>query len=144
MDRPQGVFSCELSCCHCQKDICFLEVLVVLDALRLFSSQWTGPRRVVLHTNNENVQYGLLKGLIHNPVTQVLSREIFSLCLQHHIDLHIVTVCSKANTLADALSCRCFTFIQQHYPHAFCFLQFKARKASPNHPLEIMIQQSTI
>ncbi|SOV07200.1 uncharacterized protein UDID_18742 [Ustilago sp. UG-2017a] len=64
------------------------------------------PSTVVIHTDNENVQYGLLKGSIRDPATQVLFREIFSLCLQHHIDLHIVAVHLKANTLADALSHR--------------------------------------
>ncbi|KAJ1031638.1 hypothetical protein NDA13_002029 [Ustilago tritici] len=123
MESPRGVFSRELSRRHRQKDIRFLETLVVLDALRLFSKQWTGPRRVIIHTDNENVQFGLLKGSIRDPATQVLFREIFSLCLKHHVDLRIAAIRSKENILADALSRRRFSFIQQYYPQAFCLLQ---------------------
>ncbi|SYW73798.1 uncharacterized protein UBRO2_00073 [Ustilago bromivora] len=61
----------------------------VWDTTRL---EILGPRRFVIHTDNENVQYGLLKGLIQDPTTQDLFHEIFSLCLKHHIDLHIVAV----------------------------------------------------
>ncbi|SPO28309.1 uncharacterized protein UTRI_04706 [Ustilago trichophora] len=59
MEAPYAVFSRELSRRHRQKDIRFLEALAVLEALRLFSPRWTGPRRVVVHVDNENVEYGL-------------------------------------------------------------------------------------
>ncbi|SPO25992.1 uncharacterized protein UTRI_03357 [Ustilago trichophora] len=104
MEAPYAVFSRELSRRHRQKDIRFLEALAVLEALRLFSPRWTGPRRVVVHVDNENVEYRLRKGSIRDPQTQVLFREIFSLCLQQHIDLVPVRVSSEANVLADALS----------------------------------------
>ncbi|SPO32026.1 uncharacterized protein UTRI_02583 [Ustilago trichophora] len=87
MEAPSAVFSRELSRRHRQKDIRFLEALAVLEALRLFSPRWTGPRRVVIHVDNENVEYGLRKGSSRDPQTQVLLREIFALCLQHHVDL---------------------------------------------------------
>ncbi|SPO27262.1 uncharacterized protein UTRI_10379 [Ustilago trichophora] len=87
MEAPSAIFSRELSRRHRQKDIRFLEALAVLEALRLFSPRWTGPRRVVVHVDNENVEYGLRKGSIRDPQTQVLFREIFALCLQHHINL---------------------------------------------------------
>ncbi|SPO30780.1 uncharacterized protein UTRI_05397 [Ustilago trichophora] len=131
MATPSAVFSKELSRCHRQKDIRFLEALAVLEALRLFSPHWTGPRRVVIHIDNENVEYGLCKGSIQDPQTQVLFREIFSLCLQQHIDLVPVQVSSEANVLADALSRRRFAFIQQQFPAAFNLLRFNRQGASP-------------
>ncbi|KAJ1019671.1 hypothetical protein NDA13_005898 [Ustilago tritici] len=87
MANPSAAFSHELSCCHRQKDICFLEALAVLEALHQFSPFWTSHRRVVIHVDNENVEYGLCKGSVCDPQTQVLLREIFALCLQQHIDL---------------------------------------------------------
>ncbi|SNX86181.1 uncharacterized protein MEPE_04890 [Melanopsichium pennsylvanicum] len=113
MDHPSAAFTKELSRRHRAKDIRFLEALAVLEALRLFSPSWPGPRRVVIHVDNENVEYGLRKGSIRDPQTQALFREIFSLCLQRHIDLVPFRVSSEANILADALSCRRFSFIQQ-------------------------------
>ncbi|KAJ1026683.1 hypothetical protein NDA13_004056 [Ustilago tritici] len=41
MANPSAAFSHELSCCHRQKDICFLEALAVLEALHQFSPFWT-------------------------------------------------------------------------------------------------------
>ncbi|KAJ1044004.1 hypothetical protein NDA10_002917 [Ustilago hordei] len=116
MEHPTTVFSRELSRHHRQKDIRFLEALAVLEALRLFSPAWPGPRRVILYVDNENVEHGLRKGSIRDPMTQVLFREIFALCLQRHINLQVTSVRSAANTLADALSRRRFVLIQQEYP----------------------------
>ncbi|SYW79181.1 uncharacterized protein UBRO2_02865 [Ustilago bromivora] len=98
-----------------QKDIRFLEALAILEALRRFSPLWNGAHHVVVHVDNENVEYGLRKGSIWDPQTQVLFRAIFALCLQQHIDLVPICISSMANVLADALSrCR-FTFIQQQF-----------------------------
>ncbi|SPC67686.1 uncharacterized protein UHOD_12026 [Ustilago sp. UG-2017b] len=64
----------------------------------------------------------------------VLFKEIFALCLKQHINLQVTCVCSKANTLTDALShCR-FALIQQEHPQAFSLLWFNSEKASPNLP----------
>ncbi|SYW81454.1 uncharacterized protein UBRO2_04324 [Ustilago bromivora] len=79
------------------KDICFLEALAVLEALRHFSPLWAGPRRVVVHVDNANIEYGLHKGSICNPQTQVLFQAIFALCLWQHIDLIPICISSKAN-----------------------------------------------
>ncbi|SPO32044.1 uncharacterized protein UTRI_02601 [Ustilago trichophora] len=87
MASPSAAFSKELSRRHRQKDIRFLEALAVLEALRIFAPLWSGPRRVVIHVDNENVEYGLRKGSIRDPQTQALFREIFALCLRQHIDL---------------------------------------------------------
>ncbi|KAJ1039973.1 hypothetical protein NDA10_005022 [Ustilago hordei] len=81
MEHPTAVFSRELSRRHCQKDIRFLEALAVLEALQLFSPAWPGPRRVILYVDNENVEHGLQKGSIRDPMTQVLFREIFALSI---------------------------------------------------------------
>ncbi|SPO24216.1 uncharacterized protein UTRI_03484 [Ustilago trichophora] len=87
MEQPSAAFSKELSRRHRRKNIRFLEALAVLEALRRFSPLWTGPRKVIVHVDNENVEYGLRKGSIRDPATQTLFREIFSLCLCQHIDL---------------------------------------------------------
>ncbi|SPO29085.1 uncharacterized protein UTRI_06034 [Ustilago trichophora] len=100
MDSPTAAFSKELSRRHRQKDIRFLEALAVLEALRLFSPRWPGPRRVVMHVDNENVEYGLRKGSIRDPQTQVLFRKIFSLCLKRHIDLVPVRSFTRASGLS--------------------------------------------
>ncbi|SAM85600.1 uncharacterized protein UBRO_20011 [Ustilago bromivora] len=107
-----------------QKDIHFLEALAILEALHHFSPLWAGPRRVVVNVDNTNIKYGLCKGSIHDPQSQVLFRAIFALCLWQHIDLIPIHISSKANVLADTLSRHCFTFIQQQYPQAFALLRF--------------------
>ncbi|SYW86236.1 uncharacterized protein UBRO2_05956 [Ustilago bromivora] len=124
MDSPSAAFTKELSLQHRQKDIHFLEALAILEALCRFSPLWVGPRHVVVHVNNANVEYGLRKGSIHDPQTQALFQAIFALCLQQHIDLVPIRVSSSANVLADALSHHCFTFIQQQFPQAFTLLCF--------------------
>ncbi|SPC62850.1 uncharacterized protein UHOD_11824 [Ustilago sp. UG-2017b] len=113
MDFPSAAFTKELSRRHRQKDIHFLEALAVLEALRCFSPLWDGPCCVVIHVDNKNIEYGLRKGSIQDPQTQVLFRAIFALCLQQHIDLVPIRVSSTANVLTDALSRRRFIFIQQ-------------------------------
>lgn len=90
MDNPEAVFSHELARRHHHKDIHFLKALAVLEVLQCFSPLWTSPRCVVVHVNNKNVEYGLKKGSIRNAQTQVLFQVIFSLCLQHHINLILV------------------------------------------------------
>ncbi|CDU22585.1 uncharacterized protein SPSC_01215 [Sporisorium scitamineum] len=127
MDQPIAAFSKELSRHHC-KNIRFLEALAVLEALRRFSPLWSGHRKVMLHMDNENVEYGLKKGSIRDPATQALFREIFALCLRQHIDLVPVRVSSEANVLAGALSRRRFAFLQQHYPVAFALLPFSGAR----------------
>ncbi|KAJ1022693.1 hypothetical protein NDA18_005031 [Ustilago nuda] len=79
MDSPSAAFSHELPRRHRRKDIRFLEALAVLEALPRFSPLWTGHRRIVIHVDNENVEYGLRRGSIRDPQTQVLFREIFAL-----------------------------------------------------------------
>ncbi|UTT88975.1 hypothetical protein NDA17_005903 [Ustilago hordei] len=138
MEHPTAVFSRELSWRHCQKDIRFLEALAVLEALQLFSPAWPGPRRVILYVDNENVEHGLQKGSIRDPMTQVLFREVFALCLQRHINLQVTSVRSAANTLADALSRRRFVLIQQEYPRAFSLLQFNSRATPPSPPAALL------
>nr|QBH67613.1 hypothetical protein UEMT_2079 [Ustilago esculenta] len=125
MRQPIAVLSRKVSRRHRNKDIRFLEALAVLEALRLFSPLWSGPRRVVVHVDNENVEHGLRKGSIRDPATQTILRAIFTLCLQRHIDLVPLRVSSEENILADALSCRRFHFIEQHYPTAFSLLKIQ-------------------
>ncbi|SNX81800.1 uncharacterized protein MEPE_00505 [Melanopsichium pennsylvanicum] len=134
MEAPLAVFSKELSRRHRQKDIRFLEALAVLEALRRFAPLWSGPRRVVIHVDNENVKFGLRKGSIRDPLTQVLFREIFALCLQQHIDLVPVRVSSEDNVLADALSRRRFASIQQQFPRAYSLLRVNRPVASSRLP----------
>ncbi|SYW83481.1 uncharacterized protein UBRO2_05183 [Ustilago bromivora] len=124
MDFPFAAFTKELSRQHWQKDIRYLEALAVLEALRHFSPLWDGPRRVVVHVDNENIKYGLRKGSIWDPQTQVLFWAIFALCLQQHINLVPIHVSSTANVLADTLSRHRFVFIQQQFPRAFTLLHF--------------------
>nr|QBH67571.1 hypothetical protein UEMT_2037 [Ustilago esculenta] len=123
MRQPIAVLSREVSRRHHNKDIRFLEALAVLEALRLFSPLWSGPRRVVVHVDNENVEHSLRKGSIRDPATQTILRAIFTLCLQRHIDLVPLRVSSEENILADAFSRRRFHFIEQHYPTAFSLLK---------------------
>ncbi|KAJ1026035.1 hypothetical protein NDA18_003695 [Ustilago nuda] len=134
IDCPSAVFTKELSRWHRQKDIRFLEALAVLEALRRFSPSWDGPCRVVIHVDNENMEYGLRKGSIRDPQTQVLFQAIFALCLQWHIDLVPVRVSSAANALSDALSRRRFAFIQQQYPCAFALLHFNTVNTARSPP----------
>ncbi|SPO28524.1 uncharacterized protein UTRI_04921 [Ustilago trichophora] len=133
MDNPVAVFSHKLSRRHRKKDICFLEALAVLEALCRFAPTWSGPRHVVVHVDNENVEYGLRKGSIRDPSTQVLFRAIFALCLQKHIELVPVHVSSAENILADALSRQRFAFIQQQYLQAYSLLPFKVN-LDPSRP----------
>ncbi|KAJ1028829.1 hypothetical protein NDA18_002854 [Ustilago nuda] len=132
MDCPSAVFTKELSRRHRQKEIHFLEALAVLEALRHFSPLWNGLHCVVVHVDNENVEYGLRKGSIWDPHTQVLFQAIFTLCLQQHIDLVPIRISSTANVLADALSHCCFAFVQQQFPQAFALLRFKPAKLAPS------------
>ncbi|SYW81444.1 uncharacterized protein UBRO2_04314 [Ustilago bromivora] len=78
MDFPLAAFTKELSRRHQQKDIRFLEALAVLEALHCFFPLWDGPRHVVVHVNNKNIKYGLRKGSIQDPQTQVLVQAIFA------------------------------------------------------------------
>ncbi|SNX87255.1 uncharacterized protein MEPE_05965 [Melanopsichium pennsylvanicum] len=73
-------------------------------------------------------------GSIRDPLTQVLFREIFALCLQQHIDLVPVRVSSDDNVLADALSRRRFASIQQQFPRASSLLRFNRPVASSRLP----------
>nr|QBH67617.1 hypothetical protein UEMT_2083 [Ustilago esculenta] len=130
MRQPIAVLSQEVSRWHRNKDIRFLEALAVLEALRLFSPLWSGPRWVVVHVDNENIKHGLRKGSIRDPATQTILRAIFTLCLQRHIDLLPLRVSSEENILADTLSHRRFHFIEQHYPTAFSLIKFKGAKAA--------------
>nr|QBH67569.1 hypothetical protein UEMT_2035 [Ustilago esculenta] len=95
MCQPDAVLSREVSRRHHNKDIHFLEVLVVLEALRQFSALWSGPHRVVIYVDNENIEHCLQKGSICDPATQTLLRAIFTLCLQRHIDLVPLRVSSE-------------------------------------------------
>ncbi|SPO26496.1 uncharacterized protein UTRI_04085 [Ustilago trichophora] len=72
MDEPVAAFSHELARRHRRKDIRFLEALAVLEALRRFAPLWSGPRRVVVHVDNENVEYGLptLSSSVRSPAVQ--------------------------------------------------------------------------
>ncbi|KAJ1597917.1 hypothetical protein NDA14_007430 [Ustilago hordei] len=79
MDSPSAVWCKEVSKRHRQKDIRFHEALAVLDALRVFSAHWDGPRMVVLHVDNTNVEHGLRSGRSRDPLTQTLLREIVGL-----------------------------------------------------------------
>ncbi|SPO29367.1 uncharacterized protein UTRI_10206 [Ustilago trichophora] len=72
MDEPVAAFSHELARRHRRKDIRFLEALAVLEALRRFAPLWSGPRQVVVHVDNENVEYGLptLSSSVRSPAVQ--------------------------------------------------------------------------
>ena len=118
MQTPTAAFSREVPRRHRSKDICFLEALAVLEALRAFSLLWTGPRLVVLYIDNTNVESGLRTGHSRDPLTQTLLCEIFGLCFLQQITLRPVRVASEDNHLADLLSHRCFCAVQQRFPLA--------------------------
>ncbi|SYW81879.1 uncharacterized protein UHO2_00383 [Ustilago hordei] len=88
MQSPSAALSWEVPCRHCMKDIRFLEALAVLEALRAFSTHWTGPRLVVLHIDNTNVEFGLHTGRSRDPLMQTILCAIFGLCFQCHNTLH--------------------------------------------------------
>ncbi|SOV04714.1 uncharacterized protein UDID_17171 [Ustilago sp. UG-2017a] len=128
MQAPIAALSREVPRRHRSKDIRFLEALAVLEALRAFSPSWTGPRLVVLHVDNTNVESGLHTGRSRDSLTQTLLREIFGLCFLQHITLRPVRVASEDNHLADLLSRRRFNAIQQRFPVAHHLL-FPLREA---------------
>ncbi|SPO22535.1 uncharacterized protein UTRI_01213 [Ustilago trichophora] len=72
MTSPSAVWCKEVPKRHRGKDIRFHEALAVLDALRTFSPLWDGPRLVVIHVDNTNVEYGLRSGRSRDPLTQTL------------------------------------------------------------------------
>ncbi|SAM86288.1 uncharacterized protein UBRO_20335 [Ustilago bromivora] len=102
---PTAVFAKAVPCCHCKKNIHFLEALAVLEALQCFLPHWSGPTLIMVHVDNENVKHGLCSGHSHNPLTQHLLWEIFSLCLKHDLTIRLQQVLSTDNVLADLLSC---------------------------------------
>ncbi|SPO26379.1 uncharacterized protein UTRI_03968 [Ustilago trichophora] len=110
--NPTAAFSKEVPRRHRGKNICFLEALAVLEALRRFLPYWTSPTTVVIHVDNENVEHGLRSGSSRDPLTQRLIREIFGLCFVHNLTLHPVRVTSTDNVLADLLSRRQFARIR--------------------------------
>ncbi|CCF48148.1 uncharacterized protein UHOR_12887, partial [Ustilago hordei] len=76
---PVAVFSQSVPRRHRGKNIRFLEALAVLEALRRFLPHWPTPTTVVVHVDNENVEYGLRSGSSRDPLTQRILREIFGL-----------------------------------------------------------------
>ncbi|SOV05166.1 uncharacterized protein UDID_17854 [Ustilago sp. UG-2017a] len=83
-----AVFLCEVPRRHRKKNIRFLEVLAVLEALRIFAPLWSSPLTVVVHVDNENVEHGLRSSSSRDPLTQKLLREIFGFCFAHNFTLH--------------------------------------------------------
>ncbi|SAM86242.1 uncharacterized protein UBRO_20968 [Ustilago bromivora] len=97
---PTAVFAKTIPHCHHKKNICFLEALAVLEALRCFLPHWSGPTLVMVHVDNKNVKHGLCLGCSHDLLTQCLLWEIFGLCLKH--DLTIQPHPSASNILGSA------------------------------------------
>ncbi|CCF53353.1 hypothetical protein NDA11_007692 [Ustilago hordei] len=134
MHAPEAAFSREVPHCHWSKDICFLEVLAVLEALCTFLPLWSGPHLVVLHVDNTNVKFSLCNGRSHDPLTQTLLREIFGICFRWHVTLQPVHIALEDNCLADLLSCQCFLAIQTCFPVVH-WLLFHPTSAEPQQPL---------
>ncbi|SOV01576.1 uncharacterized protein UDID_18126 [Ustilago sp. UG-2017a] len=125
----QAIFATETPCRHRTKNIRFLEALTVLEALRRFSPLWGTPRLVVVHVDNANVEHGLWSGRSHDPLTQRLIREIYSLCFTRNITLQPVRVSTSDNMLADLLSRRRFRHIKSSFPQAYSQLPFHSAHA---------------
>ncbi|KAJ1034848.1 hypothetical protein NDA13_001102 [Ustilago tritici] len=115
---PTAVFAKTIPCCHCKKNIHFLEALTVLAALQCFLPHWSGPTLVMVHVDNKNVEHGLRLGCSCNPLTQRLLWEIFGLCLKHDLTIRPQQVLSTDNVLADLLSHQHFLCIQLLFPCA--------------------------
>ncbi|SPO19921.1 uncharacterized protein UTRI_10013 [Ustilago trichophora] len=77
---PLATFFCDVPRRHRHKNIRFLEALAVLDSLRAFLPDIVaaGASHVVMHVDNENVEFGLRSGHSRDPLTQTLLREIFA------------------------------------------------------------------
>lgn len=123
---------------HRRKNIRFLEALAVLDSLRVFLPHVlaSGASHLVVHVDNENVEFGLRSGRSRDPLTQTLLREIFGLCFHNRLTLVPVCVSSAENVLADLLSRRKFSQIRTQFPvsHRHIFSQGKLPKTSAKSP----------
>lgn len=135
-NRPSHVFVKDVSRRHRSKEIHFLEALAVLEALRKFTLSLSAGTMVVIHIDNEAIKYGLLSGSSKDPLTQTLLWEIFSWCLFHNLNTTAVRIDTKENILADALSRRKFSFIQNSFPvahnHLCSMRQSRADQAQEN------------
>ncbi|SPO21466.1 uncharacterized protein UTRI_10045 [Ustilago trichophora] len=121
---PSAVFARQVPKRHRRKNIRFLEALAVLEALRRFVHLLPASSLVVVHVDNENVEHGLRSGRSRDPLTQRLLREIFGFCFTHNLTLAPQQVSSTDNVLADLLSRRQFSRIQQQFPRAHAALSF--------------------
>ncbi|SPO19907.1 uncharacterized protein UTRI_10008 [Ustilago trichophora] len=121
---PSAVFARQVPKRHRRKNIRFLEALAVLEALRRFVHLLPASSLVVVHVDNENVEHGLRSGRSRDPLSQRLLREIFGFCFTHNLTLAPQRVSSTDNVLADLLSRRQFSRIQQQFPRAHAALSF--------------------
>jgi hypothetical protein len=84
-------------------DINHWECYAVLIALRLFAAAWSRSRVVVFCDNMATVEW-LSSGSARPPSARLLVQEVFSMCVTHHIRLHVQHIPGEKNVLADALS----------------------------------------
>jgi len=78
------------------------EMRAVEQALLHWGSSWHG-KRVLLHTDNRSVAYGIAKRTIHAGSMEVLRRCLL-LTAEYDLELEAEWISTNANALADALS----------------------------------------
>lgn len=110
----QHAFSKPLSRHHCQKDINFKEMHIVLLAIQRWLLYF-GLYELVIFTDNTTVYHGLRRHSVQGPAMDPF-RKITYLAALHNIDIHAQWIPTHENTLADLLSRRDFTKLANQLP----------------------------
>ena len=84
-------------------NIASLEMFNILMALKVWHLQWTG-HRVLIHCDNQAVVSVLNAGKSRDTFLSKIARNIFMWLSACNIDLQVVHVAGKSNTVADLLS----------------------------------------
>ena len=84
-------------------NIATLEMLNILVALKVWHSQWAG-HRVLIHCDNQAVVSVLNTGKARDEFLCKIARNIFMWLSACNIDLQVVHVAGRCNTIADLLS----------------------------------------
>ena len=84
-------------------NIASLEMINILVALKVWHLQWSG-HRVLIHFDNQGVVSVLNTGKLRDTFLSKIARNIFMWLSACNIDLQVVHVPGKSNTVADLLS----------------------------------------
>ena len=80
-----------------------LEMLNILVAIRMWGQKW-GGQSVLFHCDNQAVMTVLSTGRTKDLTLAAISRNLFMESAKFEVDLKLIRIHGKANTIADALS----------------------------------------